>query len=204
MSLSLYEITVPVIIAGLGNTPKFLDRARAYADEKSIAHVQLLNARLADDMMSLVEQVQRASDTAKYAAVRVGRVDNVAMPDRETTFDDLQARISATVSFLGAVPPTAFERQAEPSWSFSSLVDSGFSQVVAIYWTSRFRTSSSTSLRRTTCFVTWMCRSANGTFSVGAERGLAGEVVNALEQPDLFVNELRSVFGPTAVPEIHR
>jgi uncharacterized protein len=49
----------------------------------------------------------------KYAAVRVGRVDNVAMPDRETTFDDLQARISATVSFLGAVPPTTFERQAD-------------------------------------------------------------------------------------------
>jgi hypothetical protein len=63
--------------------------------------------------MSLVEQVQRASDTAKYAAVRVGRVDNVAMLDRETTFDDLRARISATVSFLAAVPPTAFERQAD-------------------------------------------------------------------------------------------
>ena len=35
------------------------------------------------------------------------------MPDHETTFEDLQARISATVSFLGAVPPTAFERQAD-------------------------------------------------------------------------------------------
>jgi hypothetical protein len=113
MSLSLYEITVPVMIAGFGNMSKFLDRGRAYADEKSIAHVELLNARLADDMMSLVEQVQRASDTAKYAAVRVGRVDNVAMPDREKTFDDLQARISATVSFLAAVPPTAFDRRAD-------------------------------------------------------------------------------------------
>ena len=113
MSLSLYEITVPVMITGFGNMSKFLDRGRAYADEKGIAHVKLLNARLADDMMSLVEQVQRASDTAKYAAVRVGRVDNVAMPDRETTFDDLQARISATVSFLATLPPTAFERQAD-------------------------------------------------------------------------------------------
>src|SRR5215469_4947210 len=113
MSLSLYEITIPVMIAGLGNMSNFLDRGRAYADEKGIAHVKLLNARLADDMMSLVEQVQRASDTAKNAAVRVGRVDNLAMPDRETTFEDLQARISATVSFLAAVPPAAFERQAD-------------------------------------------------------------------------------------------
>ena len=74
MSLSLYEITVPVMIAGFDNMSKFLDRGRAYADEKGITHSKLLNARLADDMMSLVEQVQRASDTAKYAAVRVGWV----------------------------------------------------------------------------------------------------------------------------------
>jgi hypothetical protein len=70
MSLSLYEITIPVMIAGFGNMSRFLDRGRAYADEKGIAHVKLLNARLADDMMSLVEQVQPASDTAKRAAVR--------------------------------------------------------------------------------------------------------------------------------------
>jgi hypothetical protein len=113
MSISLYEITVPVMIAGFRNMSKFLDRGRAYADEKGIAHAKLLNARLADDMMTLVEQVQRASDTARSSAVRVARVDNVAMPDRETTFDDLQARISATVSFLAAVPTTAFEGQED-------------------------------------------------------------------------------------------
>ena len=109
MSLSLYEITIPVMIAGFDNMSKFLDRGRAYADEKGIAQAKLLNARLADDMMTLVEQVQRASDTARLAAVRVGGVNNIAMPDRETTFEDLQARISATVSFLKALPPTAFE-----------------------------------------------------------------------------------------------
>ena len=113
MSLSLYEITVPVMIAGFDNMSKFLDRGRAYADEKGITHSKLLNARLADDMMTLVQQVQRASDTARSAAVRVGRVDNIAMPDRETTFEDLQVRISATVSFLAAVPRAAFEGQAE-------------------------------------------------------------------------------------------
>ena len=113
MSLSLYEITIPVMIAGFGNMSKFLDRGRAYADEKGIAHAELLNARLADDMMTLVQQVQRASDTARLAAVRVGQVDNVAMPDGETTFADLQARISATVSFLAAVPPSAYEGRAD-------------------------------------------------------------------------------------------
>src|SRR5260370_7228638 len=114
MSLSLYEIAVPVMIAGLDNMSKFLDRGRGYADEKGIAHASLLNARLAEDMMTLVQQVQRASDTARLAAVRVARVDNIAMPDRETTFEDLQARISATVSFLAAVPPTASQPKSTP------------------------------------------------------------------------------------------
>ena len=109
MSISLYEITVPVMISAFDNMSKFLDRGRAYADEKGIPHSALLEARLADDMMTLVQQVQRASDTARLAAVRVGRVNNIDMPDRETTFEDLQARITATVSFLKGVPPTAFE-----------------------------------------------------------------------------------------------
>jgi uncharacterized protein len=109
MSLTLYEITVPVMISGFRNMSKFLDRGREYADANGIAHAALLNARLADDMMTLVQQVQRASDTARLAAVRVAGVNNIAMPDRETTFEDLQARISATVSFLEAVPAIAFE-----------------------------------------------------------------------------------------------
>jgi uncharacterized protein len=70
------------------NVSKFFDRGRAYTDEKGIAHAELLDARLPDDMMTLVQQVQRASDTARLAAVRTGRVDNIAMPDRETTFED--------------------------------------------------------------------------------------------------------------------
>ena len=113
MPLSLYEITVPVMISAFDNMSKFLDRGRAYADEKGIAHAELLDARLADDMMTLVQQVQRASDTARLAAVRVGRVNNIAMPDHETTFEDLRARIAATISFLRGVPPTAFERRED-------------------------------------------------------------------------------------------
>ena len=173
MPLSLYEITVPVMVTGFGNMSKFLDRGRAHADEKGIAHLKLLNARLADDMMSLVEQVQRASDTARRAAVRVGLVDDISMPDHETTFEDLQARISATVSFLATVPPCGFERQADAELVVQFPVDSGFSLVAAIYWASRFRTSSSMSRRRMTCFAIWVCRSANGTSSVCPERGPA-------------------------------
>ena len=87
LSQQLYEVSIPVLIAGLRNTASFLERGRVYADQAGIDHAAMLGARLAPDMMSLTEQVQRASDTSKGAAVRVGGVENVPMPDNEKTFD---------------------------------------------------------------------------------------------------------------------
>ena len=63
---------------------------RGQADENGINHSELLDARLIEDMAPLTSQVQRVSDTAKGTAVRVGMVENVAMPDEETNFDQLQ------------------------------------------------------------------------------------------------------------------
>ena len=107
MQFSLYDASIPVLIAGLRNTASFLERGRAYADQAGIDHAAMLAARLAPDMMSLTEQVQRASDTSKGAAVRVGGIENVAMPDTEKTFDELQQRIAATIALLEAVPADA-------------------------------------------------------------------------------------------------
>ncbi|WP_309085320.1 DUF1993 domain-containing protein [Chelativorans sp.] len=109
MTLSLYEATIPVFIQTFGHFSKFLDKGRAFADEKEIPHSDLLEARLYPDMAPLTAQVQRASDTARFAAVRVGQVEPVSMPDTESSFDELQARISKTVEFLKAVPPQAID-----------------------------------------------------------------------------------------------
>jgi hypothetical protein len=108
MPLSLYDITIPVFIRAFGNLSKILDKAKAFADEKGMPHDELLNARLIDDMYPLTAQVQRASDTARFLAVRVGQHEAVPMADTEASFDELQARIKATVDYLKAVPADAF------------------------------------------------------------------------------------------------
>ena len=53
-----------------------------------------LEARLAPDMMNLVAQVQRASDTSKLSGQRLSGVTSPGMPDTETTFAELQKRIA--------------------------------------------------------------------------------------------------------------
>jgi hypothetical protein len=113
MSLSLFDVSVPVFLRGFANLTEILKKAEAFADEKGISHEDLLNARLIDDMYPLIGQVQRASDAAKFVAVRLGQVENLPMEDNETSFADLHARIAKTVDFLKAVPASAFEGREE-------------------------------------------------------------------------------------------
>lgn len=109
MAVSLFDVTVPVFIRGLNNLAAILEKGRAYADQNGTDHQQLLGARLIEDMAPLTAQIQRASDTSKGFAVRVGQVANVAMADNEASFDELQERIAKTVRFLEAVPRSAID-----------------------------------------------------------------------------------------------
>jgi hypothetical protein len=105
MSLTLYDISVPVFLRALSNLDEILKKGEAFADEKGIPHAELLQARLIEDMLPLTGQVQRASDSAKFVPVRVGGVDNLPMADEEASFADLHARIRKTADFLRQVDP---------------------------------------------------------------------------------------------------
>ncbi|RWX76553.1 DUF1993 domain-containing protein [Neorhizobium lilium] len=107
MSLTLYDISVPVFLRALGNLTEILKKGEAFADEKGIAHQDLLQARLYEDMLPLTGQIQRASDTAKFVPVRVGGVENLPMADEEASFADLHARIGKTVEFLKTADPAS-------------------------------------------------------------------------------------------------
>jgi hypothetical protein len=109
MSLSLYDVSVPVFIRTFGNLSAFLEKGRDFADEKGMPHAELLEARLFPDMAPFTAQIQRASDAAKFTAARVGQLEPVAMPDTETSFDELQARIATTVAFLKSVPANSMD-----------------------------------------------------------------------------------------------
>lgn len=117
---SLYEITLPPFIRGLKNLSRNLAKGRAFADGQGMAHEDLLGARLYPDMLPLTAQVQRASDTPRLAAVRIGGVAPKPMADEEKTFDELQARIAATLDYLKAVPADAFDGKESNPVSFKA------------------------------------------------------------------------------------
>lgn len=109
MTTSLYDLTVPALIRGLTAMAAFLEKGRAWAEEKGVDPATLTGARLYEDMAPLTSQVQRATDAAKFAAVRLGKIENVKFEDDEVTFADLQARIAKTLDFLRAAPREAID-----------------------------------------------------------------------------------------------
>jgi uncharacterized protein len=110
MPLSLYEITIPPFIHSLKSLSAFLEKGRLHASGNEEA---LLDSRLITDMAALPYQIQRISDTAKFCAVRVGKVEPVPMEDNEKTFAELQDRITKTIQFLEKLDPKSMDGMEE-------------------------------------------------------------------------------------------
>jgi uncharacterized protein len=103
MSLTMYRASIPVFIRGLEVCSDLLKKGAAFADEKGLSHADVINARLAPDMLPLVAQIQRASDTAKLSAARLADVEAPRFDDNEDSFDALHERIAKTIAFLTSI-----------------------------------------------------------------------------------------------------
>ena len=103
MSYSIYEASVPVMTRALTNLSKILDKAVAQAKTEDKPLSSLTEAKLHEDMRPFTFQIQSASDAAKGCAARLAGIAAPAMPDTETTFAELHARIQKTIDFLNTV-----------------------------------------------------------------------------------------------------
>jgi uncharacterized protein len=105
MSLSMYQASVPGFLQSLGALSKILEKAAAHAEAKKIDPNVLLNARLFPDMFALTRQIQIATDHAKGSVARLAGVEVPSFSDTETSFVELQARISKTIEFVKSFKP---------------------------------------------------------------------------------------------------
>ena len=108
MSLTLYDMSVPVFVQSLTALADVLKKAEAHADAHKIEHTVFLNARLAPDMFALTRQVQLATDFAKGGSARVSGVDTPSYSDTESTFAELYGRIEKTIAFITSIPKEKF------------------------------------------------------------------------------------------------
>jgi hypothetical protein len=105
MAFSIYETSAPVYVRGLTNLSSLLAKAVA----SGVPQTELLAARLAPDMHPLPFQVQSACDTAKLAVARLTGGEAPVMADTESTFGELQDRITRTMGYIRGLDAAAFE-----------------------------------------------------------------------------------------------
>jgi uncharacterized protein len=109
MSVSLYDVSIPVFTLTLNNLAVILDKAASYAEAKKVDPKVLSEARLIIDMLPLTKQIQIACDTAKGGAARLAGVEVPKHEDNETTIAELQARVAKTLDFIKTVKPEQFQ-----------------------------------------------------------------------------------------------
>lgn len=118
MSLSVHALTVGQFVPMLKNLGKILEKAEAFAAAKKVEAGVIEGLRLAPDMLSFARQVQLASDFAKNSTARLAGIEAPKFEDNETTFAELQDRITRTLDWLATVPAASIDGREEAQITF--------------------------------------------------------------------------------------
>ena len=106
MTFSLYAATIPSYQQVLGAVSELLGTAEAFCTEKAIAPEDIIQARLAQDMLPFAYQVKSAvvHSLGAIEGVRRGVFSPDMTPPPET-FSALKTRIADTLTALAAIEP---------------------------------------------------------------------------------------------------
>lgn len=110
MALSLYAATIPSYRQILGSVAGLLRTAQTYCKDKGIEPTELIQARLAPDMLPFAFQVKSTTvhSLGAVEAVRHG----VFAPDRSPppeTFEGLESKVAETLAALERIEPAEVE-----------------------------------------------------------------------------------------------
>jgi len=109
MFVPIYDQLVLPFTRMLGNLDKILTTAEADAETRKIDPEVYLNARLAPDMLPLIQHVQIMTEMAKGGAGRLVGLELPIWPKEEKTFADLRTRIRTAIDYLKSFEPGQFE-----------------------------------------------------------------------------------------------
>ncbi|KAF1359700.1 hypothetical protein EJ07DRAFT_118882, partial [Lizonia empirigonia] len=98
------------IIFGLKNAAAVLRKGEAHAKANHIDSNDYLTARLYPNMGNLCYQIYRFTDTAKHIVERSNpSAPTLSLPDVETTFPKLLARVERTLEYIMSIKAEALD-----------------------------------------------------------------------------------------------
>jgi len=106
----MYYLVIRQFARTLKNLDACLGKAERYAEARSFDVNNLVNARLAPDMLPFVAQIRIACDNAKMAAANLSGKPAPKHEDTEKTFEELHARIGKALAFIDSLSESDFAK----------------------------------------------------------------------------------------------
>lgn len=105
MTFSIRDAASPVFVRGLNSLSHLLDKAAA----AGLDEAELMEARLAPDMLPFPAQIRMAAFSARSAVARLTGQPWPKTDDKEATLAELKATIDLSIAFIEGVDAAAFE-----------------------------------------------------------------------------------------------
>ena len=115
----MYQASVPQLKKMLINLSAILKKGEEYASAKKIEATVLTGDRLFPDMLPLTRQVLIACDQVKNGLGRIASIEPPKFEDTETTFAELQERITKTIAFMDGIKPEQLDGTEAKEIKFS-------------------------------------------------------------------------------------
>lgn len=109
MSLSMYEVSVPLFVQTLTGLSGVIEKAARHYSENSLDFAALVESRLAPDMFTFAEQVQRVCHHSTLAVSRFTRTEQPDVAKAEGTLEGFRKQIGTALDYLKSVKPEQFE-----------------------------------------------------------------------------------------------
>jgi uncharacterized protein len=109
MALTMHRASIPMFKQTLTSLSYILGQAETFCTENKLNVSEFLERRLAPDMFTLTQQIQRATFHSAQAGAKLSGTETPDYDDGEKSFDDLRARIQKTIDFFNTLTPEQFE-----------------------------------------------------------------------------------------------
>jgi len=115
MTISMYQISVPVFVRHLKGLAGCLKKAQALYADKKYDEATLLSYRFYPDMFNFVRQVQAATDHARKCCALLAGQEAPLYEDNEKSLADLSARVEKAIAYLNTLKPEQIDGSDDKS-----------------------------------------------------------------------------------------
>lgn len=109
MTISMFQISVPVFLRNLNALSGVLDKAAAFAEAKKFDQAVLLGTRLYPDMFPLAVQVGQVCTHATRGVAQLAGLEQPDFGAPETTIAGLKDRVAKAIAFVKTATPAQID-----------------------------------------------------------------------------------------------